>query len=92
MDRITEKQLEAVVARINTLTKSPVASYTKTPNGIIPNAGNFHLDFTYGKVGLIRMLESGGVTSIFPLSTKRELYDKMQSFICGIEFQREKGA
>lgn len=86
MNRITEKQLEAVVNRINMITKSPLTSYTKTREGIVPNAGNFHLDFTYGKVGLVRMLESGGVTSILPLSTKRELYDKMQSFICGLEF------
>lgn len=93
MDRITEKHLEAVVARINKLTKSPATSYTKTPNGIIPNAGNFHLDFACGKVGLIRMMNTGsGVTSILPLSTKRELYDKMQSFIQGLECRTEKGA
>lgn len=86
MDRITEKQLEALVNQINMITKSPMTSYTKTVKGFIPNAGNFHLDFTYGKVGLIRMLESGGVTPVLPLSTKRDLYDKLHAFIRGLEF------
>lgn len=82
-NRVTEKQLQAVVDRINRITNSPVEPYI---NGKA-QPGNFHLSFAYGGVCLHRMgNESGGVSS--PLSIghvpKRELYNLMQAFISGL--------
>lgn len=87
--RITEKDLDAVVKRINVMTGSPEASYTTyQENGkkkYRSNPGNYHLQSAYGGHGLVRMSNNGGgVESIiggyFP---KRELYERMQAFIVG---------
>lgn len=86
--RITDKDLEAVVARINRITESPSESYSKTEDGKLKaNIGNYHLSYAYGGVSLHRMNnESGGVTT--PISsghvTKRELYSLMQAYINGL--------
>jgi hypothetical protein len=103
MNRITDKDLQAVVDRINRVTGSPMESYTKTyvrvrtKEGfeqkikLVANIGNYHLDHAYSGVCLHRMDNaSGGVTT--PLGggydTKRELYGKLQSFLAGIDSTR----
>lgn len=62
--RITQKDLEAVVKRINLITKSPLAPYSKDKNGVRKaNIGNYHLSYAYGGVSLQRMdSDGGGVT------------------------------
>lgn len=86
--RITEKDLEAVVTRINRITNSPLESWTKQDSGKYKaNIGNYHISYAYGGVSLNRMNnESGGVTT--PLNcghvSKRELYDLMQAYISGL--------
>jgi hypothetical protein len=90
MERISEKQLERLAERINKLTNSPTVSWTKHEKGVKANIGNYHIDYAYGKVGLCRMLnEGGGVQSVIGLSTKRELWDKMQAFILGLEHKQQ---
>ncbi len=84
MNRVTEKQLEAIVDRINRITGSPSAPYIDGKAQV----GNYHISHAYGGVALHRMYnEGGGVTS--PLSTghipKRELAALMYAFINGIE-------
>ena len=84
MNRVTEKQLEAIVDRINRITGSPSAPYIDGKAQV----GNYHISHAYGGVALHRMYnEGGGVTS--PLSTghipKRELTALMYAFINGIE-------
>jgi len=84
MNRVTEKQLEAIVDRINRITGSPPAPYIDGKAQI----GNYHLSHAYGGVCLHRMYNAGGgVTS--PLSTghipKRELAGLMYAFINGLE-------
>ena len=85
MERISEKQLQAVVDRINSVTHSPTASYTKNGKGRMKaNVGHYHLEFAYGRIGLSRMVnESGGVETIFNGGTKRELYDQLHAFLKG---------
>ena len=83
MQRITEKQLQAVVDRINRITNSPAEPYI---NGKA-QVGSYHISYAYGGVCLHRIAnEGGGVSS--PLSSghvpKRELYNLMQSFISGL--------
>ena len=90
MERITEKQLQAVVDRMNAVTDSPAASYTKNGRGKLKaNVGNYHLEFAYNRVGLSRMVnEGGGVETIFNGGTKRELYDQLHAFLKGFSTQR----
>ena len=85
MERITERMLECLCDRLNSLTGSPAHSYVAGKAQV----GNFHISHAYGGVSLHRMHnESGGVSR--PLYCghvpKRELYDSMFAFILGIEF------
>ena len=89
MDRISEKQLQAMVDRLNGLTGSPVKPYIDG----VAQIGNFHISHAYGGVCLHRMHNlSGGVSD--PLycghCPKRELYSKIYCFIQGIELQLSK--
>jgi hypothetical protein len=84
MNRVTEKDLQAIVDCINRITGSPSAPYIDGKAQI----GNYHLSHAYGGVCLHRMCnDAGGVTS--PLSTghipKRELAALMYAFINGLE-------
>jgi hypothetical protein len=88
MNRITEKQLQAVVDRLNRITGSPLEPYI----GREAQIGCYHLSHAYGGVCLHRMHnESGGVSS--PLSTghvsKRELLGLLHAYINGIESHQE---
>lgn len=86
MDRITNKQLEYVVGRINMLTNSPLAYSTRDNGQFKANIGHYHIYGAYGMQGLHQtMNEGGGVHEIIGLSTKRELYNRMQSLIYGLE-------
>ena len=89
MDRITMKNLEFLVERINEATGSPATPYTKTDDGKYrANIGNYHLDGAYGGWALERMSsEGGGVLSVFSIGhvSKRELYGMMRAFLAGVE-------
>lgn len=83
MNRVTEKQLQTVVDRLNRITNSPMSPYVDGK----AQPGNYHLSHAYGGVCLHRMFnEGGGVSS--PLSTghipKRELLNLMHAYISGI--------
>ena len=85
-DRITNKHLECTIARINRMTGNNESAYSKVSGKLRGNIGNYHLDQAYGGVSLVQMVsESGGVTVVIGRGTKRELHDKMQAFIAGIE-------
>lgn len=88
-NRVTEKQLQAIVDRINTVTKSPIQPYSKNKKGMpFSNIGNYHLSHAYGGVSLHRMVnECGGVDDVFRCGhvPKRVLADLMHAFLSGIE-------
>lgn len=87
MQRITEKQLEALCQYINELTGSPLEPWTRTPDSFKSNIGNYHIHHAYGGVCLHRMSnESGGVSTplVYGHVPKRELYNSMQAFIRGL--------
>lgn len=89
MQRITEKDLEAVVKRINVITGMPLTPYTRDEHGkCTANIGNYHLSHAYGGVTLHRMHSQGGGVST-PLQCgyvpKRELYQLMHAFLRGME-------
>lgn len=92
MNRITTKDLQAVVDRINRVTNSPMESWTRGADGKLrANIGNYHLDSAYSGYGLCRMMnEGGGVTSVLPgFVPKREIYEKMHAFLRGIYAAKE---
>lgn len=87
MDRIKQKDLEYLTDRINQATNSPMAQYTRENGDIHSNIGNYHLDYAYGGVKLVRMSnEHGAISDISRqgYGTKRELYVWMQAFLAGI--------
>lgn len=93
MQRITMGDLEAVVERINHVTGSPKESYIKDKAGnYLAQPGNYHLDGAYGGWGLSRMSNPGGGVGniIGGFMPKRELYEKMQAFLRGVEAGREE--
>lgn len=91
--RITERDLESVVARINKMTGSPATPYTRDENGkFTANVGNFHLDAAYGGWALHRMETTGGGVEVILSGyvPKRELYEKMQAFLSGLYMARQE--
>jgi hypothetical protein len=87
MQRITMRDLEAVVRRINDVTGSPVEPYKTVNKKHISNIGNYHLDGAYGGWKLVRMMnESGGIKEVtYGFVSKRELYNLMHSYLNGLE-------
>lgn len=97
--RITQKDLEAVVARLNRLTGSPEKPYVRDEKGSLYDAqgkslstGNYHLSYAYGGVSLHRVCSSGGINDVFRCGhiPKRDLYEKMHSFISGIHDEKDR--
>jgi hypothetical protein len=87
--RVTEKDLQAIVDRLNRMTNSPMAPYEKDANGHFKaQIGNYHLSHAYGGVCLHRMVNgSGGVTApvLQGHVPKRVLQDAMFAYIQGLQ-------
>ncbi len=95
-DRITEKDLQAVVDRINRITGSPMIPYARDDSigRHVAQIGNYHISHTYGGVCLHRMVTTGGgVSSVLGGGhvPKRDLYDRMHAYLAGLEESREAG-
>ena len=87
-DRVTTKELQAIVARINRITGSPETPWVRDDAGNLrANIGNYHLDDDYGGYALHRMEnEAGGADDVFNdgYVSKRQLRDLMYAFIDGL--------
>lgn len=87
--RITQIDLEKLVASINRATDSPRTPYHKDDAGqYFANIGNYSLDYAYGGVRLVRIVnQEGGISPVFDsaFGTKRELYAKMSAFLAGLQ-------
>ena len=78
MKRITEKQLQTLVDRLNE--KASIVHPS------MRNVGTYMLSFAYGGVSLHRLMnESGGVDDVFSCGhvPKRDLYNRVQSYLLG---------
>ena len=87
-NRITQKDLERQVDRINRLTKSPDTYSTVTDGKRVINIGHYHLDMAYGGNKLVRTVNNGGgirEISHMGYSTKKELFHWMNAFEAGLE-------
>ena len=61
MERITQKDLERMVLRINRKLNRPEAPYSRDENGRAKaNLGNFHISSAYGGVALEEIQTDGG--------------------------------
>ena len=83
---ITDKDLDTLALRINELQGTPLQPYADGK----PQANCYHVQQAYGGVNLARMSSvsgSSGTSNIFAIgyTTKRDLYNRMQAYICGIE-------
>lgn len=97
MDRVTDKQLQAIVDRINRMTGSPIKPWSRPVESgpLVSNVGNYHLDHAYGGVSLCRMSNrQGGVSNVLSIGhvPKRELEGLMFAFIKGLEARETIGA
>ena len=92
MERITKDDLERRVAYLNRITGSPAESYTRDDDGKYrANIGNYHLCGDYGGWQLHRMqTDGGGITDVLGggYQSKRELYNRLNAFIQGIELAK----
>ena len=91
--RITNKDLERLIDRLNEVTGSPKQPYIydETKKRSIAQVGNFHLSGAYGGVCCHRIRnEGGGVTIPHGLPsyhvTKKELYNALHSFLGGLSY------
>jgi len=88
-NRITEKDLKNMLARINKEAGYPLEAYTKDEEGRYqPNAGTYLLDYAYGGVRLSQMSMKQGCTGqrdITGRGTKRETYERMTAFLYGMQ-------
>lgn len=86
MERITEKQLEAIVLRLNRAMGRPETPYTDIEGKYTANIGNFHLYNAYGRIGVHEMAtDGGGVRRVVDLGTKRETAEALWNILKGIE-------
>ena len=92
MNRITNKDLQAAVGRINQLCGTPNAPYafSKATGKHEPQAKCYHLSGAYGGYALHQMCDEGsGIRDIFGgHMPKRELYERMHAFIRGLETRK----
>jgi hypothetical protein len=87
MNRITEKELQAIVDRLNNIMDKPRTTYLKTGDKYISQIGNYHLSFAYGGVALHQIVnDKGGVRDVLGTGhvTKRELAGRMYSYVAGL--------
>lgn len=90
-NRVTEKQLQAIVDRINRTLGTPMTPYAPydKEKGCQPNANCYHLSHAYGGVALHKMSSREGCTGVSDIfgghMPKRELAEKMWAFLRGID-------
>ena len=91
-NRITEKDLDEMVKQLNDALGYPDEPYSERSGQYTPNGNNYHLNYAYGRVGLLQMIsdKGTGVREILGSGTKRELFDKIHSMLSGIYLEREE--
>jgi len=92
MQSVTKKDLQAVVDRLNRLTGHDPQPWRKVGAAFVQNPGTYVLDWAYGGVSLDQQAARGadglshGIGGvILHRGSKRDLYERLHSFIRGIE-------
>lgn len=83
--KITARDLEGVIRRLNTVTGQPQEPYSKGSDGKYhPNAGCYHLEQAYGGYRLVQMCSTGsGTSNVTPRGTKAEVYHFIHAYLDG---------
>lgn len=85
MQRITDKDLDKAVERLNKAKGTPIATWTRDNEGKSKaNIGNYYVEGAYGGVKLVQVEGEGGsirVISQGGYGTKRELYNIIHSML-----------
>jgi hypothetical protein len=92
--RITRAFLDAKVATLNSMTKSPSEPYRTVDGKAVANKGNYHISGAYGGYCLHRMCnEGGGVSDVFSIGhvSTRELAGLMSAYMAGL-YDATRGA
>ena len=85
MERITRKQLDNAVERLNIATGNPTIPYASVCDGkgnrlYVAQVGNYHIDSAYGGYMLAKMAtDGGGIVTIGRRGTKREVYEQIHA-------------
>ena len=84
--RITRAFLDAKVATINSMTKSPAEPYRTVDGKAVANVGNYHISGAYNGYCLHRMTEGGGASDVFSCGhiSARELAGLMSAYMAGL--------
>jgi hypothetical protein len=96
MQRITNKDLERLIARINDALGVPQEPYQETRDargGLIANAGTCYLAGAYGGVRIEQMCAGGGSRDLLSsgYGTKRAVYDQARAWLDGFDACERKG-
>jgi hypothetical protein len=95
-NRITRRDLDGLVRRLNITTGHPTEPYTKQPDGsYTPNAGAFLLSGAYGGWSLHQMAEEGtGERDVLYSGhvPARELYSRIDAYLRGLDDAAAVGA
>ena len=87
--RITERDLEICITRLNKATGKPITPYTRDENGhFTGNIGNYHLDSAYGGYRLVQMVNHGGGITVISnggFVSKRDLYNQLHTALAFLE-------
>ena len=87
--RITQKQLENAIARLNRNTGQIPEPYTRDEEGNFKaNVGTYTLDQAYGGSRLVRIANEHGAITVISNSgftTKRNLYNEVQTLNTALE-------
>lgn len=88
-DRITVKQLEHLVTRINDALGVPDKMYSgrDAKGDLVANENACYLQGVYGGYKIEQMCKSGGSRDLFRMGTtsKRELWALCQAYLAGVE-------
>ncbi len=77
---------EKLVYEINLLKDAPEKTWRSTKNGLVGNIGNYHLDYQYDVIALVRVEnESGGTRTIIGFETNRTLAKKLRRLVFDIK-------
>lgn len=88
MNKVTKKQLESIIERINKAANTSLTYCDKVGDAPFKsNIGHYHLDWAYGGVKLVQTdNECGGVRDITRsgFTTKGKLYHELEMFLMGL--------
>lgn len=96
MQRTTRPFVEKQLENLNRVAKMPLQPYLNLGDGkgIVPQAGNFHLDCAYGGYAFVRMSLTPGSSGTSAAASSgyyslRKISEMIHAFACGYRTAKE---